>query len=98
MPTVQVDLQEGFSGERVVVHVGEQRLERQAVTTRAMLGLADTLRAEQPPGRTAVHVEVPDREISDTFEVDVSDDVYLGVSLSGDALVPIVSAQPFGYA
>lgn len=97
MPTVQVDLQEGFTDDRVVVDIGATRFDREAVSTRLMLGLAESVSCDMPAGPTTVHVDLPARGSSETFEITVTSDTFVGVSLVGDQLVPIVSTNRFVY-
>ena len=42
-----------------------------------------------------MRVDLPARGISGAFEVEVTDNLYVGVSRVGESLVPIIRAEPF---
>ena len=98
MATLNVALQEGFSGQAVVVRVdGEERFRAADVRTRMQIGLAQAVPVEVEPGRHTV--EVVAGEIATSLEVDVPEQAHVGVSLarSQDRLETRVSDRPFGY-
>lgn len=97
MPQVHVELQEGFSADHVVVHIGELRFDLESVTTRAMIGFAEAVSAPVPGGRATVRVDLPAPGLAETVEIHADDDAHVGVSRIGERLVPIVSAEPFHY-
>ena len=98
MATLNIALQEGFSGQPVVVRVdGEERFRADDVRTRMQIGLAKQVPVEVDPGRHAVEVVAGD--VATSLEVDVADQAHVGVSLarSQDRLETRVSDRPFGY-
>jgi hypothetical protein len=97
MPSIHIDLQEGFSKDRVVVEIDGHRLECESVSTRRMLGYADTLSAKVSSGPVRIRVDVPTRDISRSFEIRIVDDIYVGISLMRDTLISQESSQPFTY-
>ena len=98
MATLNIALQEGFSGQPVVVRVdGEERFRAEEVRTRMQIGLAQRVPVEVAPGRHAIEVVAAD--VATSLDVDVADQAYVGVSLarSQDRLETRVSDRPFGY-
>lgn len=98
MPTLNIALQEGFSGQPVVVRVdGVERFRAEDVRTRMQIGLAHAVAVEVDSGRHAVEVVAGD--IATGLEVEVSAQAHVGVSLarSQDRLETRVSERPFGY-
>lgn len=99
MALLHVALQEGFEGDRVVVHVnGREVFAKDDVRTMLQIGLADSFDVEVPGGPTKISVEVASRGAAESFDVDVQDQAYAGLSLTREGdLVPAVSREPFGY-
>ena len=98
MAVLHIALEEGFSDDQVAVSVDDgEVLRREGVSTRMQLGLADSADATVEPGRHVVTVSA--RGASQTIDVEVEDEVFLGISLSrsGDAIEHRLSGQPFGY-
>ena len=99
MPTLKVDLQEGFSGETVVLRLNGQEVYRQAVKTRTQIGLADSRSFDLPPQHLKLEAALPQSSVSEALELDLSQDMYVGVTLSShDVLSLHASSEPFGYA
>ena len=99
MPTLTIDLQEGFEGEEVVVCVdGREAARRGGVRTKRTLGLADSLEVEVPEGTATVEIAVPSRKLEKSVEVHSGKTPYLGVSLSGGQITVLPYPEPFGYA
>ena len=99
MPSMRIDLQEGFSNDAVEVYVnGAKVLEKEGVTTKRMLGLALSAEIEVPDGALDVEVKVPTKNLAKTFSVDSSDTPNLGISIHNGELKSITSKKRFGYA
>lgn len=99
MPTLTIDLQEGFEGEEVVIRVaGKEAARRGGVRTKRMLGLADSLEVEVPAGTASVEIAVPSKNLSKQVDVRPEETPYLGVSLSGGQINLLPYPEPFGYA
>lgn len=94
-----IDLQDGFDGDTVIIRVnGEERFEKENVTTMRLTGLADdTFRTQVEPGSVKVEIAVPSRNLSESFTLDVAGDTYVGVSIQGGRLQHIIRDRPFGY-
>lgn len=99
MPTLCVDLQDGFDGDDVVVRVAGREVYRNPdVHTLTVISRADSFTANVPAGSVTVEVEVPSRHLQHQVVLDSARTPYLGVSLSGSTLTHRVASEPFGYA
>lgn len=98
MARLGLHLQEGFAGEEVVVRVnGEERLRREGVRTRRVLGLAEHVELDVDDGPLSIEVSVPARGLEKRIELEADDEVYVGISLTGDDFRVITRKKPFGY-
>ena len=98
MAKLGLHLQEGFTGEEVVVRVnGEERLRREGVRTRRVLGLAEHVELDVDDGPLSIEVSVPARGLEKRIELEADDKVYVGISLSGGDLRVITRKTAFGY-
>ena len=98
MPTLKVDLQEGFSGEAVVLVLNEKEVYRGNPKTRMQIGLADYRTFDLPPQHLKLEVTIPGSGMSKTLELDLQHDVYVGISVSKDGVLSLrSSSEPFGY-
>jgi hypothetical protein len=99
MALLHIDLQEGFFEDTVAVFVnGNETYRKAGVKTRVQIGLAESLKVEVSEERVQVRVSLPLKNLSEAVEIQVSTDVYLGVSLSRDGkLICRTSGQPFRY-
>jgi len=99
MPLLHVALQEGFTGDTVVIRAGGKEVFRKSnVKTRLQTGFADSAETEMSPGSVAVNIELPEKRVSESFTVDLKNNLYLGISLGPDNQIKHkVSAEPFGY-
>ena len=77
---------------------GREVFQRDAVKTRAQIGLAITHEEELPAGPVTVEVSLPARKLVEIFPLMLSHDTYIGVSVSPQGqLTHVISAEPFGY-
>lgn len=97
VPAVTVDLQDGFHDDEVVIEVSG-RPERQLshVTTKLLLGFAQSLEFEVDGPECLVRVALPRRSLAE--HVVASAGAHVGASVAGNVLTLQVSDQPFGYA
>jgi hypothetical protein len=97
MAVLHIALEEGFSDDEIVVAVDQAEvLHRAGVSTRMQLGLADATDATVDPGRHLVTVSA--RGSSRSIDIEVEDELFLGISLSrSGALEHRISREPFGY-
>jgi hypothetical protein len=96
---LQIDLQDGFDHDHVVVCVdGDQVVDRPDVNTRTQIGLAESVRHEVAPGRVLLEVAVKSRNVSWKRELDVTQPTVVGLSLTKDnRIVERTSESPFGF-
>ena len=99
MPQLRIDLQDGFDGDTVVVTVnGEEIFREQGVRTKTQVGAARYVKMEVEIGATTVMVTLPERGLTEMFELDITGPTFLGVSLQpGDTLTHCVQSTPFRY-
>lgn len=99
MPTLTIDLQDGFQEEAIRVEVnGRKVLEEAGVNTRFQIGFAGSHQIEVDYGAQIIFVALPNRQLEERLELTVGGPLYLGISLSpaGD-LQCRIQDQPFGY-
>ncbi|MCC6341020.1 MAG: hypothetical protein IT166_02410 [Bryobacterales bacterium] len=98
MPVLKVDLQEGFSGETVVLLLNGSEVYRGTPKTRTQIGFADTRSFDLPSPQATLEVSTPRSGASISTVLDLSRDLYAGVSLAPDGSIVIhPSSEPFGY-
>lgn len=96
--TLHIALEDGFTGDDVIVRVDGHEVVRPQVQTRWQIGLADSFELESDDRSCHVEVEVPARGAATALDVEADDEIWLGVSISADGdLTPRVSPEPFGY-
>ena len=98
MAIVEIHLQDGFEDDEVVVLMdGREVFSSDSVTSKALLGLAETITLEADTAGHEVTVELPRRGVSGNTSVPASERSYVGVTRQGDSLELIVTGEPFGY-
>jgi hypothetical protein len=98
MPKLRVDLQEGFTGDEVNLLInGQQSLHKQGVTTKSLLGLANSSEIEVPDGPITIEIQVPTKSLSKTISLETSASKHLGFSIENGKVEHIISQRPFGY-
>lgn len=106
MPTLRIDLQEGFDGDEVALEVdGREVFREEGVRTDRRLGLAVArsgrstyYESEVTEDGHAVKVSLPRRNLSKVIKVSSASGTYLGVSVEGGEITYVVSKTPMGYA
>lgn len=82
MPTLHVDLREGFTRDTVVIRVdGREIYHRTDVETNYSVGLADRVTAEVPRGPVRVEILLPQRDQQQSLTLPMDDSAALGFSL-----------------
>ena len=98
MTLLHIAFQDGFSDDTVQVLVNSREVtQKEHVTTRTQIGLADSFEMDVPEGMMELEVLVPTRNLSERITLPVSKAVYLGVSVDEGRMVHKVSEEPFGY-
>jgi hypothetical protein len=99
VPTLRIDLQDGFELEPVTIRVnGEAVLTRSDVRTSRLTGFATSVAVDVPPGHVEIDVDVTSRHLHRRIVLEVSSDTFVGVSKTGSGLEYIERKEPFGYA
>ena len=95
---LHIALQDGFGGDLVVIRVDGAEVLRQAdVRTDPRISLAYAFDAPTDGDRVAVEIALPEQNVAESIEVDLSQATHLGVSYRDGAIRFNVSKQPFGY-
>jgi len=98
MYTLEIDLQEGFDGDQVVIEInGKESFRQENVSTKLLLGYAETKAFPLPPGETTVTISLPQKKQTTTINLNLEANTYLGVSVTPAGLEYILSDKPFFY-
>jgi hypothetical protein len=98
MVTFAIDFQDGFLDDTVVLRInGQERFQREQVSTRLLLGLASSFTTEIEKGSLSVEISIPTRGLKESLMLDVTADTYIGVGIANGKLAIIISERPFGY-
>jgi len=98
MYTLEIDLQEGFDGDQVVIDInGKEAFRQENVSTKLLLGYAETKAFPLPPGKTTVTISLPQKKQTTTINLNLEANTYLGVSVTPAGLDYILSDKPFFY-
>ena len=82
---LRVDIQSQFADDRVRVEVGGVPVFDSRVTTEPLLGVAQIVETEVPPGRTPITVTV-NGEAPTVVELDPADPAALAVGFDGETV------------
>lgn len=94
---LSIALQDGFTGEEVVVRVDDEEVERTEATTAWEISLATSLEVEVSPGSHTIEVEIPLRGIQSEHRVELQGPMWVGISVDDPKVVWRDSFEPFGY-
>lgn len=98
MPLLHVALQEGFSNDTVEVTVnGAAIFSKSGVSTRTQIGFADSAETEVGLGTVDLLVSLPQKSLSKSIALLVSEPTYVGVSVEAHGIAFNVAMEPFGY-
>ena len=99
MAELDIHLQDGFSRNSVLISVNNEKVfSKTNVTTKRILGLADTVSVTVPDDQwPSIHIQV-DRDVSQVISVPPSAKMNVGLSLAGNQIRHIISPRAFGYA
>lgn len=99
MAPLSVTLLDGFANDLVVVRVdGKEIFRKDGVTTKLLLGCADSVETQAPPGTIRVEIALPARNLTRAIPVRVPEEAHLCVSIEDGGIAHRVSARPFGCA
>jgi hypothetical protein len=96
---LKIDLQDGFCNDEVQIRVnGKPVFDQKSTTTKRLVGLADSAEVSIAPGPADVEISIPSRGLQWRDQVQVTDDLHLGVSIENGDVRCSQSKTPFGYA
>ena len=99
MAKLSIDFQDGFADDTVVLHVeGKEHFRKQHISSKPVIGWADSFQTEVSSGHVNIQVAIPTQEIAVTIPLDIRRDTHLGLSVVNGKLEHIVSDRPFTYA
>lgn len=100
MPLLHIALEEGFSGDAVLLRVdGRTVFDRQDVRTRTQIGLAAKCEVPLAVGEHTVEILLPQRQLSRAIPVSLDRDTFLALSVNDQSVeAPRISTEPFFYA
>ena len=98
MPTLKIDLQEGFSGKSAVLRINGKEVYRGTPRTRTQIGLAESRSFDLPRQKVAIQLELPESNKSQETALNLDQDQYVGISLTTTGEISFnLAAEPFGY-
>lgn len=98
MATLTIDFQEGFAGDTVVLSLnGDEVLRQENITTKMVLGYAGSFESEVETGSVTVEIYVQTKDLRETVILEVSEDTYLGISITDGKIETIQLDEPFKY-
>jgi len=95
--SLHIDFQEGWSGSDVVVTVNGRERRLPAVTTKTQIGLATQVVEEVEPGALTITVRVPGAGEVGEHRVEVTGELWVGVSVVDGTIVFRDQNELFGY-
>jgi len=93
-----LDFQDGFADDTVTIHIdGKEKCHTISLSTDYALGLAESVQIQVPSGSVQIQITVVSRHISELVELEVSETVYLGVSILEGRIHHQISDDRFTY-
>jgi hypothetical protein len=98
MTTLTIDFQDGFDDDAIVCKINDvTAFNKNHVKTAKLTGLADSVKLEIEKGKTNLEIAVKNKNMSKSIELDINEELYIGISIVNDSITHILSTQPFGY-
>jgi hypothetical protein len=103
MPTLYVDIQEGFKNDTVTIDVnGKQIYQKSNLTTSPISGPIDTFNIEIKQEPTIIEVTIPTKKIQNKTTLTPKSDTYLGISITENqngtpTIRVLIQQEHFGY-
>ena len=100
MARLKIELQNGFHNDAVVIIVNNWEIyDKDSVSTRKQIALADSVVTDVPSGHSTIEIEVSTRLLKSEFSVSTDDaDVTVGVSLESSGIRHRVLTKNHGNA
>ena len=94
-----VDFKDGFHDDTVILSIdAKEMVHRSNVTTRTMIGLADSVVIQLDAGQHKVSVSLKGKEVSIELNLDMQSPLYLGIVYQPDkGLEYQLQGEPFKY-
>lgn len=92
-----VDLQDGFTGAKVIVSVDNSAVYKGTPTTNPVLGFADSFSAEARANPTTLRVQCPSQGVDISKQIDLRKGKSIGISLASGQLRLMQQERGFGY-
>lgn len=92
-----VDLQDGFTGAKVIVSVDNRAVYRGTPTTNPVLGFADSFSAEAGANPSTLRVQCPSQSVDISKQIDLRKGKTIGISLASGQLRLLQQDHGFGY-
>ncbi len=98
MVPITIDLQSGFSNDIVIIHINDQKIYyKKNLTTNYAIGFTDSINIQVQEGIVNIGVTVPSKKLFHKIRLDISETLYLGVSIIDDQIHFKVSNKIFDY-
>ena len=99
MVLLKIDLQDGFINDEVNIRInGVEVFHKQSVKTRFQIGYAESFEVNVEQGLIKVEVTLPSKTLSESTTFEISNDMYLGVSVTPNSTISIRTSNiAFGY-
>ena len=101
MPSLNIDLQDGFINDHVIIYIDAVEVfNRGAINSNKMLGLAEQFQTSCQGRQALVNIKITNRNIEIEREVEIRLDhiTSLGISIVEGQLLIRESDTPFSYA
>ncbi len=99
MPGLNIDLQDGFINDHVIICINAVEVFNQrSIKSNKMLGLAEQFHAPCQGPRALVSIKVTNRNLESEVEIELDHCVALGIAIIDGQLLIRVSDTPFAYA
>jgi hypothetical protein len=96
---LNIDLQSGFDSDKVTIRINNKQVYcSSSVTTKLLLGYADSFEVPVPQGPTTIELAVQSRGLEKSWQYNVIGRCYLGIFLRKGEIRSVFSREPFGYA
>jgi hypothetical protein len=98
MVTLKIDLQDGFMNDEVNIRInGAEVFHKKDVRTRFQIGYAESFEVTAEQGSIKFEVILPSKSLSESVVFEISNDMYIGVSVIKNTIHIRASEIAFGY-
>jgi len=98
MVLLHLAFQDGFDNDLVNIQIDSKKVPfDQRISTDYRIGLAGRYEERFHPGTRNINIQIPEKGLSTTFEVNLLRDTYIAISIEEGKLKHIEQYDPFGY-